>query len=38
MAKQSLQISDRVVIERQDLQQLFDVLQQQSYELVGPHP
>jgi CheY-like chemotaxis protein/formate hydrogenlyase subunit 6/NADH:ubiquinone oxidoreductase subunit I len=36
MAKKSLQIRDRVVIKRQDLQQLFDVLRQQDYELVGP--
>jgi sulfhydrogenase subunit beta (sulfur reductase) len=35
MAKTSLQISDRVVVERQDFQRLLDVLRQQGYELIG---
>ncbi len=36
MAKKSLKVHERVVVERQDFQRLFDVLQQQGYELVGP--
>ncbi|MDJ0616151.1 MAG: 4Fe-4S dicluster domain-containing protein [Calothrix sp. MO_192.B10] len=36
MTVKNLQIKDKVIVDRQDFQQLFDVLQQQEYELVGP--
>ena len=36
MAKKSLKVHDRVLVEHQDFQCLLDVLQQQGYELVGP--
>ena len=32
----SLQISEKVVVARQDLQQLLDVLAQKEYQLIGP--
>ncbi len=36
MSKKSLQIGEQIFLDRQDLQHLFDILQQQEYELVGP--
>ena len=36
MTVKKLQITDKVIVDRQDFQQLFTVLEQQEYELVGP--
>jgi hypothetical protein len=36
VAKKSLQLHESVIVERQDFQSLFAVLQQKGYELIGP--
>uniref|UniRef100_B8HJR4 4Fe-4S ferredoxin, iron-sulfur binding n=1 Tax=Cyanothece sp. (strain PCC 7425 / ATCC 29141) TaxID=395961 RepID=B8HJR4_CYAP4 len=36
MSELTVQVNPQVLIDREDFQQLFDVLQQQGYELVGP--